>query len=357
MPQSLFFRQACVALILAASAMWVGAQPATPSAPSPAPATAPDSATTTQAQRQVEQPGNNAPTWREVRKEGQTHYSSLPARESGVLIQSAGETWRQLRNGPITFYGGWLIVLVAAAIGAFYLWRGTMQLHERPTGKLIARFALIERWAHWSMAISFCVLGVSGLVILFGKHLLLPVIGHTLFAWLTFLMKNLHNFVGPLFIISIVLFFIIYVRDNLPEKGDLQWLLKGGGMLNGEHVPSGRFNAGEKSWFWFGVVILGAVMSASGLVLLFPNFEQLRSTMQTANVVHGIAAVVFIAMSLGHIYVGTIGMEGAYQGMRTGYVDASWAKEHHALWYEEMQTAQQKHTTGTTQTNVPQAQH
>ena len=128
MPQSLFFRQACVALILAASAMWVGAQPATPSATSPAPATAPDSATTTQAQRQVEQPGNNAPTWREVRKEGQTHYSSLPARESGVLIQSAGETWRQLRNGPITFYGGWFIVLVAAAIGAFYLWRGTMQL-------------------------------------------------------------------------------------------------------------------------------------------------------------------------------------------------------------------------------------
>ena len=298
-------------------------------------------ATDSQAKRQIDQPGNNAPVWREVRKEGAEHFTSTRGREAGVLVQSSGETWRQIRNGPITFYGGWLIVLIAAVIGAFYLWKGPIKLHEPPSGRKILRFSAIERWAHWSMAISFCVLAVSGLVILFGKHLLLPVIGYTLFAWLTMLMKYLHNFIGPLFIVSIVLFALIYVRHNFPAKGDMQWLSKAGGMLSGEHVPSGRFNAGEKGWFWVGVVVLGTLLSVSGLILLFPNFDQLRSTMQTANIVHGIGGVIFIALSLGHIYVGTVGIEGAYEGMRNGHVDEVWAKEHHEHWYDEVKSGKQ----------------
>jgi formate dehydrogenase subunit gamma len=183
------------------------------------------------------------------------------------------------------------------------------------------------------------VLGISGLVMLFGKHIVLPVIGHTLFAWITALMKNLHNFIGPLFILSIVLFVIIYIRHNFPSKGDLQWILNAGGLINGKHIPAGRFNAGEKGWFWVGVICLGTVMSVSGVVLLFPNFDQVRATMQLANVVHGVAAALFIAMSLAHIYIGTLGMEGAYQGMRTGYVDESWLKEHHEYTYNEVMAA------------------
>lgn len=302
------------------------------SAPTPAPGG--DS----QVKRQIEQPGNNAPMWREVRKEGVEHFTNNQAREAGVLVQSSGETWRQIRNGPITFYGGWLIVLVGALIAVFYLWKGPIKLHEPPSGRQILRFSAVERWAHWSMAISFCVLAVSGLVILFGKHVLLPVIGYTLFAWLTMLMKYLHNFIGPLFIISIVLFALIYVRHNLPSGDDMNWIAKAGGFLSGEHVPSGRFNAGEKGWFWIGVVVLGTVVSVSGLVLLFPNFEQVRATMQTANIVHGIGSVIFMALSLGHIYVGTIGIEGAYQGMRNGTVDETWAKEHHELWYNDVKS-------------------
>jgi formate dehydrogenase subunit gamma len=290
-----------------------------------------------QAQRQQTQPLNNAPVWREVRK-GENPYQTSQVRgiESTILVQSQGETWRRLRNGPITIYGGWLIVIVALAIGLFYWRKGAIKLHGTPTGRMIERFSDWDRIVHWTTAISFVVLAVSGIVMLFGKYILLPVFGYTLFSWLAILCKNLHNFVGPLFALCIVLMFVTFVKDNLPKAYDLQWFAKAGGLLSGEHVPSGRFNAGEKSWFWVGVTALGIVVSVTGFVLDFPNFAQGRALMQQANVIHAIAAVLFMTIALGHIYLGTIGMEGAYESMRNGAVDETWAKEHHEYWYNEV---------------------
>ena len=290
-----------------------------------------------QAQRQQVQPGNNAPTWRDVRS-GKEGFTTVQGRETGVLIQTEGQTWRELRNGPITFYGGWLVVLVMMVIAAIYFAMGPIKLHDQPTGRMIERFTLAERWSHWVTAISFCVLGASGLIILFGKHVLLPVIGYTLFAWLTSLAKNLHNFVAPLFMVSLLVFIVMYVKDNLPEKGDFAWFANGWKIFKGEHLPSGRFNAGEKAWFWGGVVVLSLIICASGLVLLFPNFDQVRATMQQASVIHAVAAVLVIAAGLGHIYMGTIGMEGAYRNMRDGVTDETWAKEHHQYWYEDVKS-------------------
>jgi len=291
-----------------------------------------------QQQRRLDQPGNNAPVWREVRKEGsQENYTSIKGREANVLVQSAGNTWRQIRNGPVTFYGGWLVVIVTLALAAFYFAKGPLKLHEKPTGRMIERFSLAERWAHWTMAISFCVLGVTGLISLFGKHVLLPVIGYTLFAWLSALAKNLHNFVAPLFIASLVVFIVMFVKDNVYQKGDIGWLAKMWNMfVKGEHVPSWRFNMGEKVYFWAGVVGLCLALSVTGLILLFPNFDQVRSTMQLASIVHAVTAMLMIALALGHIYVGTIGVEGAYRNMADGVTDEAWAKEHHELWYNEV---------------------
>jgi len=291
-----------------------------------------------QQQRQVTQPGNNADVWRAVRKEGSPeNYTSIPGRETNVLVQSAGNTWRQIRNGPVTFWGGWLVIAIVAVIGALYFAKGPIKLHERPTGRLVLRFSSMEQIAHWCMAISFVVLGISGLIMLFGKYVLLPVIGYTLFAWLTSLAKNLHNFVGPFFIVSTLIFVVIFIRDNLPRAYDFMWFRKSWAyMTGGAHVPSGRFNAGEKVWFWGGVVVLSVIVSWTGLILLFPNFDQTRATMQEAWVWHAVAALLYIAISLGHIYMGTIGVEGAYASMRTGYVDEIWAKEHHEYWYNEV---------------------
>jgi formate dehydrogenase subunit gamma len=307
-----------------------------------------------QQQRQVTQPGNNAPVWRDVRKEGEEHYTSVKGREAGVLVQSAGETWRQIRNGPITFYGGWLVIAVLLIIAALYGAKGPVKLHDRPTGRLIHRFSTTEQIVHWSTAISFCVLGISGLIMLFGKHVLLPVFGYTLFAWLAALSKNLHNFVAPFFILAVLVMIFLWLRDNLPRAYDWQWFRRAYGFfMRGEHIPSGRFNAGEKGWFWLGVVGLSIVVSWTGVILLFPNFDQTRAVMQDAWIWHAAAALLYIALSLGHIYMGTIGVEGAYGNMRTGYTDETWAKEHHSIWYDEVKSGKRAAAGGAVPAGAP----
>jgi formate dehydrogenase subunit gamma len=278
---------------------------------------------------------NNPPSWGGVSESRQ--YASVPGVDTNRLIQSEGREWRAFRNGPVTQYGGWLIVLVLAAIALFYLVKGQVKLHGRPTGRLIERFNAVERASHWTMAISFVALAVSGIVILWGKYLVLPWLGYTGFSWLTIFAKNLHNFVGPLFIFSLLVSFLIFVKDNLVRSYDIKWLVRLGGMFGkGEEIPSGRFNGGEKAWFWGGLVFLGAIVSVTGLILDFPNWNQGRQLMQQANVIHAIAAILFISASFAHIYLGTLGMQGAYRAMREGYVDEEWAREHHALWYEEV---------------------
>nr|MDP2189777.1 formate dehydrogenase subunit gamma [Rhodoferax sp.] len=311
----------------------------------------PKYASQTNAERTKVQPGNNAPMWRQVGA-GVTGFSSLPkseAPEAGNLIQpfvqypgsrltNAGEAWRQVRNNWIIPYGGALVLIVLGAIALFY-WRvGVIKLHGKPTGRMLERFTPFERSAHWANAISFVILAISGLVMAFGQFFLLPVMGSTLFGWLAYILKNAHNFVGPVFAVSLLIVIVTFVRDNLPAKGDLNWLLKGGGMLGEHEVKSGRFNAGEKALFWGGVFVLGLVVVASGLVLdkLVPGLLYERSTMQVAHMVHAVSNILMLVLFMGHIYLGTLGTEGAYQGMRTGYVDETWAREHHELWYDDV---------------------
>lgn len=313
----------------------------------------PGYATQSNGERAKVQPGNNAPLWRQVGA-GVTGVSSLPkseAPEAGNLIQpfvqypgsrltNAGEAWREVRNNWLIPYGGALVLIVLLAIALFY-WRvGAIKTRGQPTGRLIERFTPFERAAHWVNATAFCVLAISGLVMAFGKFFLLPVLGSTLFGWLAYVLKNAHNFAGPLFAVSLGVVLITFVRDNLPTKGDVHWLLKGGGMFSEHEIPSGRFNAGEKIVFWAGVFALGLVVVASGLVMdkLVPGLVYERSTMQVAHMVHSVSNILMVVLFMGHIYLGTVGTEGALQGMKTGYVDETWAKEHHTLWYEDVKS-------------------
>ena len=302
------------------------------------------------AERAKSQPGNNAPMWRAARDSGSTPgISSLPGAEQGVLIQpmvqypgvrlnNAGEAWRQVRNQWIIPYGGSLILIALLTLALFYWRRGPLGGHGVDTGRVIERFTPFERATHWSNAIAFVTLAVSGLVMSFGKLLLLPVLGGTLFGALTYALKTAHNFAGPLFAVSLLLMLITFVKDNLPSKDDLAWMMRLGGMFGGQEVASHRFNAGEKVVFWLGLLVLGGLVVASGLVLdkLIPGMAYLRPDMQIAQMVHSAAAMVMLAMFAGHIYMGTIGMKGAYKAMRTGYVDEAWAKEHHELWFDDV---------------------
>lgn len=294
----------------------------------------PDLAKQQQARQQT-QPLNNQPLWSEVRS-GAPQTTTVRGRETDVLIQPEGQTWRAMRNSQLSVYGGWAIVVVFLMIAAFFWYRGTIEVHEPLSGRKIRRFSPYERFVHWSTAITWSILAISGLIILFGKNLLLPIIGYTLFSWLAILSKYLHNFVGPLFIVCVILLFVSFVKDNFLRSYDFKWLARLGGMLSGRELPSHRFNGGEKAWFWLSTLVLGVIIGGSGLVLDFPNFDQTRGTMQFAQVVHVIAAIVFIGAGLGHIYLGTIGLRGAYDAMRYGYVDETWAKEHHEYWYNDI---------------------
>ena len=311
----------------------------------------PGYASQTNGERAKVQPGNNAPMWRQVGA-GVTGYSSLPksqAPEAGNLIQpfvqypgsrltNAGEAWRQVRNNWLIPYGGALLVIVVLAIALFYFSKGSIKNHTPDSGKKIERFTPFERAAHWSNAIAFSILAISGLVMAFGKFFMLPVMGGTLYGWLTYVLKNMHNFAGPLFAVSLAIVFFTFLRDNWPEKGDLTWLLKGGGLFSGNEPASNRFNAGEKVVFWAGVFFLGLIVVSSGFVLdkIVPGLVYERGTMQIAHMVHAVATVFMMAMFMGHIYLGTIGMQDAYKAMRTGYVDEAWAKDHHKYWYDEV---------------------
>ena len=233
---------------------------------------------------------NNVKLWQDARV-GQPQFTTVRGVETGVLIQSNGETWRELRNGPVTLYGGILFCVVLGAIAVFYKLRGAIKLKAPMTGRLIPRFSYFERTVHWSMAGSFVILALSGLNMLFGKHLLLPLFGHSLFSWLAALCKNLHNFVGPLFLCSIVVAFFLFVKDNIWRASDWQWIRTAGGLISGGHVPSWRFNFGEKAWFWFGLVLIGLTISITA------NFDSYE--------IHkvGQALQIFCAEDLGGFYL------------------------------------------------------
>ena len=312
---------------------------------------APGYAEQNNAQRGQVQPGNNAPMWRAVGA-GAEGYTSLPkseAPEAGVLIQpfvqypgsrltTAGEAWRQVRNNWIIPYGGALVLIALGAVGVFYWRKGMIMLHGKPTGVEIERFTPFERSAHWANAITFVILAISGIVMAFGKYFMQPIIGDTLFGWITYLLKNAHNFAGPVFAVSLTVVFFTFLKDNWPSKEDWVWIIKAGGLFGGSEVPSHRFNAGEKVVFWGGVFGLGLVVVSSGFVLdkIIPFLVYERGTMQIAHMIHAVATLLMMAMFIGHIYMGTVGMEGAYKAMRTGYVDETWAKEHHELWHDDI---------------------
>jgi formate dehydrogenase subunit gamma len=301
------------------------------------------------AERAKSQPSNNAPFWRGVRNSGDNAgYTSLPGTEKGVLVQrfvqypgsrytTAGEAWREVRNRWIVPYGGALLVIALLAMALMH-WRVGPLGHATNDAPTIERFTPFERAAHWTNAIAFVLLALSGIVIAFGRTLMLPWMGAMLFGWLAYALKTLHNFVGPLFVVSLVIVIVTFIRDELPRREDWTWLRHARGAIHGHEVPSHRFNAGEKVIFWAGVLGLGLIVVASGLVLdhLVPNIEYTRATMQIAHMVHAVATVLMMAMFVLHIYLGTIGMKGAYRAMRDGWVDEEWADEHHKLWADDV---------------------
>jgi formate dehydrogenase subunit gamma len=255
----------------------------------------------------------------------------IPDSKAAVLIQPAGRTWDYFHE-VLLHRGGAVVILGTLALLALaYVIVGKIRIAEGRSGQKILRFKASERFSHWLTAASFVVLGLTGLNITFGKILLLPLIGPDAFADVSQAAKYVHDFTSFAFMAGLLLIVVIFFRDNLFEKVDLEWIKQGGGFIKNKHAPSGRFNLGEKLVYWLSLAA-GIAVSLSGLLLLFPFFGTDIAGMQLVQVVHAVVAVLFVALILGHIYIGTLGMEGAFEAMGTGEVDLNWAKEHHDLW-------------------------
>lgn len=280
--------------------------------------------------------GVSPDTWRQVRS-GETgpNYRDSRADSRYNLVNAAGQTWREIRNHWVTPFGLIAIGGMLAMIVIFYLIFGRKTLDERPTGRKLLRWSVVDRSLHWTVASLFIILAISGLNILYGKLIFRSLFGDAVWGAMISASKVAHNYLGPLFGILLIIILARFLKHNLPKRHDLEWFRKGGGLVGKGHPDAGFANAGEKVWYWL-LATVGIVVVISGFVLDFPNYGQARDTMMWANVIHAVGALGLTAVAVGHIYIGTLGTEGSLEGMTSGYVDESWAKEHHNLWYDEV---------------------
>src|SRR5436190_2206901 len=265
---------------------------------------------------------------------------TIPDQKACTIEQPAGRDWRHFHEVTLRWIGAISIIGVLALLIVFYLVRGMVRLESGRSGRVLVRFSGFERFVHWMTAACFIVLALSGLNITFGKPLLLPWLGPEAFTTWSVWAKYAHNYVSFPFALGVVLIFLMWIAWNFPTRVDVEWLREGGGIVGHKHPPAYRFNAGQKVIYWI-VALGGGAVAARGYVRMFPFYGTNIANMQVAEIVHGVIAVLFVAAMLGHIYIGTIGMEGAFEGMWDGTVDVNWAKEHHSLWLD--QEAQKGH--------------
>jgi len=259
--------------------------------------------------------------------------SSLPDARTRVLEQPAGREWRQFHQVTLRWIGAIVILGMLALLLLFYLIRGMVRIESGRSGRTVVRFNAFERFVHWMTATCFIVLALSGLNVTFGKELLTPLIGPEAFAGWAQWAKYAHNFLSFPFSIGVVLMFLMWIAWNFPSGTDVRWIKQGGGIVGKGHPPARRFNAGQKMIYWV-VVLGGGAAAVTGYLLMFPFYATDVTGMQTAQMVHGIVGMLFIAIMLAHIYIGTIGMQGAFEAMGKGQVDVNWARQHHSLWLD-----------------------
>jgi formate dehydrogenase subunit gamma len=257
--------------------------------------------------------------------------------KSQVIEQPAGRDWRRFHQVTLRWIGAIVILGMLALLILFYLIRGMVRIENGRSGRTLVRFNAFERFVHWMTASCFIVLALSGLNITFGKELLTPWMGPEAFASWSQWAKYAHNYLSFPFTIGVALMFLMWIAWNFPSSLDFRWIREGGGIVGSKHPPARRFNAGQKAIYWV-VVLGGAAAAITGYLLMFPFYATDIAGMQTAQMVHGIVGMVFIAIMLAHIYIGTIGMEGAFEAMGRGQVDENWARQHHSLWLEQRMT-------------------
>lgn len=292
----------------------------------------------------AQQPSGSNPTAMSVREDALRQEFdrlqgriTIPDEKLSVLEQPQGRDYRAFHEGALPWIGGIVILGMILAIAAFYVIRGRIRMRpDEDSGRKILRFNAFERFTHWMTAASFIVLAITGLNYFFGKRLLMPLLGPDAFATWTQWAKVAHNFLAWPFMLGVLFMIAVWLRDNLPDRYDVAWIKAGGGFIGKGQPNAGRFNAGQKLIFW-SVALGGIALSATGIIMLFPFSVTDVNGMQTTQYVHAVVGVILTAIIIAHIYVGTLGVEGAWDAMGSGEVDLAWARHHHRAWVEEQQ--------------------
>lgn len=195
--------------------------------------------------------------WRALRYNKADVTVSTGTEVGKVLVQSGGIRWYEFRKGPLATYGGWLLLSTIGALILFYLLRGRIRIDEPATGRTVTRFKAFERFTHWMLAGSFILLGLTGLLVLFGRMFIAPYLGKELNSTLLTASKFIHNNVSWAFMLALVLVFVMWVRHNIPNRTDITWFLQFGGIIGKTTRLRKSSTAGRKSssgpWFcWAG---------------------------------------------------------------------------------------------------------
>ncbi len=206
----------------------------------------------------------------------------------------------------------------------------------RESGKKIRVYNLFVRIVHWTAALSFTLLVPTGLIIVFSKFF-----GGDGFVRA---MRSLHFIGAILFAISVVPLFFMWVLHMLPEEGDIRWFMVGGGYLTKKEVETGagRFNPGQKIWFWIATVF-GTLLFLTGFLMYLrkPNFvipfvKYQIDALRLAAITHNLIAVIVLIMFLVHLYMSLFAVKGSLKSMITGYKDEEELKYMHSSFYEKI---------------------
>ncbi|MBY6187370.1 formate dehydrogenase subunit gamma [Marinobacter hydrocarbonoclasticus] len=228
-----------------------------------------------------------------------------------------------------------------AAFAAFIAVNGISKLHHGFSGKMVYRWSKADVAIHWLGAIPCLLLILTGLTLLAGRLIIEPYLGQQTFATMAAIAKPVHDYMAIPFMLGWLLMTVKWAKNQIPAKYDIAWFMVVGGYINfgpfkGKHPDAGFANAGEKLWFWT-FAAFGAVISASGVILLFPEYvEPSRNLSLLSLIIHGVSAIIICAFSIVHIFMATVMSEGGMECMVSGYCDENWAIQHHNVWYDEI---------------------
>lgn len=240
-------------------------------------------------------------------------------------ISGLGELFTILQNQYFKTVFLLIVILVPLSFFGHFIIVGQRKFNHHKKLKVFSKFNII---VHWGAAIPFILICLTGLIMIFGSHL-----GGGSFVRFA---RDIHGLSTLIFIIFGILMFCMWFKESLFKKYDIGWFKMMGGYLSQENVPvpAGKFNAGQKMWFWI-ATIGGAIMAITGGIMFFQYTD--INTLRLVAIIHNVIGFVVIAMLITHIYMALFAIEGAIESILNGNMGEEELSILHSIYYKELQ--------------------